>query len=66
MPHLQIHEMQICEKCFMHKHVVLVGGHTIREAEEKSTLAFQGLRLGESICLISRLTKCKIAKGIYA
>jgi hypothetical protein len=65
MPHLQIHEMKIREKRFMHKHVVSVGGHTIREAEEKSTSTFRGSRLGESRCLISRLTKYEFMKSAF-
>jgi hypothetical protein len=66
MPHLQIHEMRIREKCFMHKHLVSAGGHTIREAEEKSTSTFRRSRLGESRCLISKFKKCEITKVPYA
>jgi hypothetical protein len=41
-----------------------------REGKESvqisSSSGFRGLRLGESRCLISRFTKCEIAKALYA
>jgi hypothetical protein len=41
-----------------------------REGKESvqisSISGFRGSRLGESRCLISRFTKCEIAKALYA